>query len=140
MAETQSSFFLKVIATQKVFYSGKATDLIIQAVDGRLSFLAHHEEMIVALEPGELEICKEDGEWIRVVAGYGTMVFANNRCTVLVETCETQEELDKRRAEEALDRAKERMRQKQSMREYRMTQAAMARALSRLKFKDKQIH
>lgn len=70
----------------------------------------------------------------------GTMVFANNKAEVLVDTCETQEELDERRAKEALERAKERMRQKQSQREYQMSQMAMARALARLQFKDKQIH
>ena len=68
------------------------------------------------------------------------MIFANNRATILVDTCESPDEVDKRRAEEALERAKERLRQKQSLREYKMTQASMARALSRLKFKDKYIN
>ena len=56
-------------------------------------------------------------------------------------TCSiTQEELDARRAKESLERAKERMRQKQSIREYYMSQASMARALARLQFKDKHIN
>ena len=136
MAES-SQFYLHLIAAEKVFYEGYAECLIINTVDGQTSFLAHHCQSMVAVSPGPLEVKKPDGTWIRVVAGVGSMVFANNRATVLVETCETQEELDVRRAEEALERAKERMRQHQSMREYHMTQAAMARALSRLKFKDK---
>ncbi|MDD6690529.1 MAG: ATP synthase F1 subunit epsilon [Lachnospiraceae bacterium] len=140
MADTSSSFWLRVIAEEKQFYAGKARNLIVNTVDGSLSFLPHHQEMIVALEPGELAIQKEDGSWIRVVAGFGSMVFANNRATCLVETCETQEELDARRAQEALERAEERLRQKQSMVEYRTTQAALARALSRLKFKGKQLN
>lgn len=41
------------------------------------------------------------------------MIFSNNQAEVLVDTCETQEELDARRAKESLERAKERMRQKQ---------------------------
>ena len=45
-----------------------------------------------------------------------------------------------RRAKESLERAKERMRQKQSIREYYMSQASMARALARLQFKDKHIN
>lgn len=140
MADTSACFYLHVIAAEKQFYSGRARNLIVNTVDGSISFLAHHAEMIVALEPGELAIQKEDGSWIRVVAGYGSMVFANNRATALVETCETQEELDARRAEAALERARERLRQKQSMVEYRTTQAALARALSRLKFKGKQLN
>ena len=137
MAEVKSTFFLRVIAAEKVFFSGLARNLIIQTVDGQLSFLAHHQEMMAALNPGELQIQDEEGNWSRAIAGFGSMVFANNRATVLVETCEKPEEIDKKRAEEALERAKERMRQKQSQREYHMTQAAMARALSRLSLKDK---
>lgn len=137
MAEVKSTFFLRVIAAEKVFFSGLARNLIIQTVDGQLSFLAHHQEMMAALNPGELQIQDEEGNWISAIAGFGSMVFANNRATVLVETCEKPEEIDKKRAEEALERAKERMRQKQSQREYHMTQAAMARALSRLSLKDK---
>lgn len=130
-------FYLRVLAAEKEFYKGKATVLDFQTVDGRLQFYSHHEQMMAAIDPGELNIKKPDGTWIHVVCGFGSMVFANNRCTVLVDTCETQEELDRRRAEEALERAKERLRQHQSLNEYRMTQAAMARALSRLRFKDK---
>ena len=43
----------------------------------------------------------------------------------------------RRRAKEALERAQERLRQKQSIQEYHMTQAAMARALTRLKETEK---
>ena len=43
-------------------------------------------------------------------------------------------------AKKSLERAKERMRQKQSIREYYMSQASMARALARLQFKDKHIN
>ena len=136
MAES-NTFFLHVIAAEKVFYEGYAECLVVNTVDGLTSFLSHHCQAMVAVSPGELDIKKPDGTWIRVVAGVGSMVFANNRATVLVETCETQEELDVRRAREALERAEERMRQKQSQREYKMSQAAMARALSRLRFKDK---
>lgn len=137
MAES-NEFYLHVIAADKVFYSGYARNLVVTTVDGLTSFLAHHCEAMVAVDPGELDIQKADGSWIRVVAGRGSVIFANNRATALVETCETQEELDVRRAEEALEHAREEMRQRQSQLEYRLSQAAMARALSRLRFdKDK---
>lgn len=132
-----ATFYIQVIATNKIFYSGRASSVTIETYDGSMQFLAHHEPMIVAVKPGELDLTPEEGDPISVVAGLGTMVFANNRATLLVETCETQEELDERRAREALERAKERLRQKQSLVEYNMTQAAMARALSRIKFKSK---
>ncbi len=133
-------FDLQILASDHVFYDGKAQVLTIHTPIGSKQFLANHVNTIFAITPGELKIRKEDGEEIVVVSGMGTMVFANNKAEVLVDTCETQEELDERRAKEALERAKERMRQKQSQREYQMSQMAMARALARLQFKDKQIH
>ena len=57
----------------------------------------------------------------------------NNRVTVLVETAELPEEIDKARALEAKERAEEQLRQKQSMREYHHSRASLARAMVRLK-------
>ena len=51
-----------------------------------------------------------------------------------VDTLETKEEMDIRRAEEAKERAEEELRQKQSYMEYKKSQAALARALGRLEF------
>ena len=67
--------------------------------------------------------------------GLGIVQVANNRVTVIVDTAERPEDIDEVRAREALERAKEQMRQKQSIREFQMSQASMARALSRLKVK-----
>ena len=52
-------------------------------------------------------------------------------------TMERPEEIDEKRAREALERANERLRQKQSIREYHMTRAAMARALARIRETEK---
>ena len=56
---------------------------------------------------------------------------------MLVDTAERPEEIDEKRAQEALERAQEELRQKQSIEEYYVTQATLARALSRLKEKNR---
>ena len=56
---------------------------------------------------------------------------------ILVDTVERPEDIDIRRAQEALEAAEEKIRQKNSIQEYKMSQAAMARALSRLKLASK---
>ena len=56
MADVKNMFFLRVIAAEKVFYTGYARNLIIETLDGQISFLAHHQEMMAALNPGELQI------------------------------------------------------------------------------------
>lgn len=49
----------------------------------------------------------------------------------LSRACEWPENIDVRRAEESKRRAEERLRQKQSMREMKMTRAALARSMAR---------
>ena len=133
-----SKFYLKVISSNRIFYEGFCTCLIIPSVDGEKAIMAHHEEVIVAVDNGEMRMQKEEGgEWSYAVLGKGFCMVANNRVTVLADTVERPEEVDANRAKEALERAQERLRQKQSIQEYYMTQAAMARALTRLKETEK---
>ena len=133
-----SKFYLKVISSNRIFYEGFCTCLISPSVDGEKAIMAHHEEVIVAVDNGEMRMQKEEGgEWSYAVLGKGFCMVANNRVTVLADTVERPEEVDANRAKEALERAQERLRQKQSIQEYHMTQAAMARALTRLKETEK---
>lgn len=127
-------FRLQVISVNGIFFDGKCKAVILPCIDGEMAFLAHHEEMFLAIYDGEIKIQKEDGTWIEAIVSLGSAQYANNRCTIIVDTCELPEEIDARRANEALELAKEHMRQEQSIRELRMSQAAMARALTRLKF------
>ncbi len=128
-----SEFSLKIIATNKIVYEGKATSVTIPTTDGEHGILAHHEDMIIAIIMGELRFTMADGEIARVLVGNGFIQIANNRVLILVESAERPEEIDVRRAKEARQRAEERLRQKMSQREYYHSQAALARALQRIK-------
>ena len=128
-----STFSLKIISTDKVFYDGKCEYLVIPTIDGEKGILAHHENMVIAVEIGELRFRKPDGEWVTAVVSKGFAEIVNNRASVLVNTAERPEDIDVKRAEEAKERAEEQLRQKQSIQEYYLSQASMARAMTRLK-------
>lgn len=129
-----STFWLKIVASDHVFYSGECEALTVPAYDGEFGILPHHEAMILATQEGELRFRvpgeSKDREGI---VGCGVVQVVHNRVTVIVDTAERPEDIDEVRAKEALERAEEQMRQKQSQREYKMSQASMARALTRLK-------
>ena len=115
------TFSLKIISSDKIFYEGPCQYLTIPAPDGQKGVLPHHENMVIAVDPGELKFQKPDAE------------IMNNRVSVLVNTAERPEDIDVKRAEEAKERAEERLRQKQSIQEYHLSQASLARAMARLK-------
>ena len=131
------TYSLKIISSDGIFYDDKVIALILPGIDGETEFLAHHEEMVVAVETGAIRYQTPDEKWHEAAVGTGSAQFANNRCTVLVDTAERPEDIDKNRAKAALERAREQMRQIKSIDEYRMTQASMARALTRLKLTNK---
>ena len=128
------SFYLKVIAANRVFYSGRCRSLIVPEYDGEKEVLAHHEDMVIAVDEGEMRFQPEGSqEWQHAVVGMGFVEIINNRVTLLVETAERPEEIDVARAREAKERAEEKLRQKQSIQEYHHSRASLARALTRLK-------
>ncbi|MFQ9933581.1 MAG: ATP synthase F1 subunit epsilon [Lachnospiraceae bacterium] len=128
-----STFELKIIASDREFYNGYAESLVIPVEDGEKAILAHHENMVIATVIGELRFTRDDGAKEEAVVGYGFTRIMNNRVLVLVDSAEHPDEIDVRRAQEAEERAKEKLRQKQSIREYYHSQASLARAMSRLK-------
>lgn len=129
-----TTFWLKVIASDHVFYNGNCEALVVPAHDGEVGILPHREAMILAIQEGELKFrIPGEQEYHHAVVGLGIVQAANNRVTVVVDTAERPEDIDEVRAKQALERAKEQLRQKQSIREYYMSKASMARALSRLK-------
>ena len=136
-----ASFSLRIISSNRIFYEGPCRCLIVPAPDGERAILAHHEEMILALREGELRMqTEEGGEWSYAVISPGFCQVAHNRVTLLADTVERPEEIDAVRAQEALERAQEKMRQKQSIQEYHITQAALARALVRIRETEKFNH
>lgn len=129
-----NTFSLKIIASDKVFYDGKCTIMIVPALDGEQAIMSHHEEMVIAVQVGEARFrTSEEEDWSRVVVGIGFVHIANNRVTMLVDTAERPEDIDEVRAKQALERAQEQLRQKQSIQEYHISQASMARAMTRLR-------
>ena len=129
-----NTFYLKIISANRVFFSGRCRSLIVPEYDGQKEILAHHEDMVIATKEGEVRFKeKEDDDWTKAVVGVGCVYISHNRVIMLVDTAERPEDIDRVRAEAALERAKEQLRQKQSIQEYHVSQASMARAMLRLK-------
>ena len=133
MAKT---FHLEIIATDRIFFKGEVEHLVITAIDGLLGIMAGHEPLVTSLPTGELKYLV-DGVWTYAAISEGFIQVMPDSSIILAETCELPEEIDIKRAQEARERAEERLRQKQSIKEYYETQAALNRAMNRLKISQK---
>jgi len=135
MAET---FYFEIIASDKKFYSGACEHVIFPAVDGLYGVLANHEDTVTAVVAGELRF-KVDGEWKVCIVGEGFADVTRDFVVIVVDTVERPEDIDIIRARDAKTRAEERLKQKQSRLQYYHTQAALSRAMARLKVTSKYV-
>ena len=122
MAEA-STFYLEIITPERQFYIGPAEALVFPAVDGEMGVYPGHEPAVTAVEPGELRY-KVDGKWEPAAVGAGFVEIKPDYVILLVGFAEHPEEIDRKRAEAARERAEERLRQKQSIHEYYHSKAA----------------
>lgn len=136
------TFHLKVIAYDKIFFDAQAQSVKLPTLDGDYQILANHEPYVMAVIEGEVVITDENGKEIPAVCGRGfaEINFTNGEVELLVDTMERPEEIDIRRAQEAKERAEERLRQHRSKMEYYRSTASLSRAMARLKEANKYRH
>jgi F-type H+-transporting ATPase subunit epsilon len=129
-----SVFELKIVACDRVFYQGDCEALVFPGYDGQMEIMANHAPMITMIEIGEMQYrISEESDWQTVIVSDGLIEVDHNQVNVIVYSAERPDEIDTFRAEAAMERAKEQMRQKQSIREYHVSRASLARAMARLK-------
>ena len=128
-------FNLKILTPERQFFDGDVEAVTASAPDGKVTVLADHTPFIMPVIVGLISI-KKDGIWEDSVNSEGFMEVRYEGVLIFVQACEHPDEIDTRRAEEARRRAEEKLRQKQSMNEYRQSRIALARAMARLRVKN----
>lgn len=134
-----TTFYLEIIASDRKFFTGECEEMVFPAIDGSRGILPGHEAMITALEAGEMKF-KVNGQWKYAAVSEGFVEIMPNNVILLADTVELPEEIDINRANEAKLRAEEKLRQKQSLKEYYQTQASLNRAMNRLKVTARHVH
>ncbi len=125
---------LEIFTPERQFFKGEVEAVVIDTPDGKRGVLAKHTPMVIAVDVGEIDI-KVDGQWKQCFSSEGFMEILPDKVLIMAQVVEWPEEIDTRRAQEAKDRAEERLRQKQSLHEYHATMSSLARAMARLRIK-----
>ena len=85
-----SGFYMRVLASDHVFYQGRVEAVTLPGDDGERTVLAHHADSIISIREGELRFRDEEGNWHEAIVGLGFAEMINNRLTILVYTAEPQ--------------------------------------------------
>ncbi len=125
---------LEIITAERVVYAAEDVDeVVLPGVEGELAVLPKHAPLMTMLRPGILRVIRQGEEEELAVHG-GFLEVRDNRVTVLADAAERAGEIDVERAEAARRRAQELLAQRRrDEMEFAAAQAALQRALTRLK-------
>lgn len=129
---TRNTLHVEVVTAERELYNGEANLVSAPGTEGRMGILPRHAALLTTLAPGELRIELNGAEEPLFVSG-GFLEVSNDNVTVLADTAEHAEEIDEARAEEARRRAQERLQNVQSEMERVELQAALERAINRIR-------
>jgi len=125
-------FQLDILTPERAFFSGPAEGVAVTTPDGELCVLAQHAPLVTPLEIGTIQL-NVGGVWKEAFISEGFMEVGHSRTVIFTQACEWPEDIDRRRAEQAEQRERERLRQQRSIREQKASQIALARAMARLR-------
>ena len=129
----QETFHLSLLTPERSLLEAEVVSLTAPGSEGYLGVLAHHAPLITALQAGRLEIRDADQkESVFAVSG-GFLEVSENKATILADAVETPDEIDTDRAKQALERARERLRDTSGSIDVPRAEAACKRALNRLR-------
>lgn len=129
------TFLLEIVTPERVFMQDQVEMIVFHSTSGEVGVLPHHADLAAAVVAGPLRI-KRDGAWSEVFVSMGFVEIFLGAAHMLVQTAEWPDEIDRRRAEEALVRAQRRMQQQKNHQDFLRAKASIARALARMRVFD----
>ena len=127
-----SPFHLEIATPERLFYSGDVEMVIVSTPTGQVGILKNHMPMVLAVTSDPIRLLIDE-KWKEASVASGFMEVTKDNVVLFVDSAEWPEEIDVLRAIEAKKRAEERLHFKHSQQEYVQSQAALARAISRLR-------
>ena len=127
-----SSFHLQIVTPDGLFYDGQAESLNLRAAQGGLTILPKHTNFVTTVGMGPAKVVMDGNARIAACIG-GMLSVIKDDVRLIATTFEWAEDIDRERAQAALQRAEEKLADTSlSKEEHRLAEAARRRAQVRL--------
>lgn len=124
-------FTLKVITPDRVFYEGEASMVEFNTTEGEIGVLKGHIPLTVIVNPGILTITEaEETKEAALHSGFAEIL--QDQVVIMAEVIEWPHEIDLDRAQQAKERAEERLRSKTPETDIVRAETALQRSLARI--------
>jgi len=121
-----------VVDPEKVAWKGDASQVVFAIGDGLVGIRTGHADATFAILPCATRITTAEGEEVKFFLSGGVAQIRSGVLTIVADSAETPENIDRKRAEEARKRAEERLGTASRDIDYDRARLALARAIHRL--------
>lgn len=128
-----NTFMVEIVTPEQILFKNEVQFLVVPELNGELGVLKNHAPMIAALDMGVARYTDPDGKVKKIALSGGFMEVIYNEVRVLAETAEHGSEIDILRAKAAKERAEKRLQLQGENINRSRAEAAMRRAINRLK-------
>jgi F-type H+-transporting ATPase subunit epsilon len=128
---------LEIATPEAVVYSADVEMVTLPAVQGQIGILPQHVRLMTQMVPGEM-IVRTKGHDEFMAVGEGLVEVTNAKISIATNMAIAADKIDEAAAEEARQRAADRLREKLSSEEIASVNASLARALAQLRVKRRQ--
>ncbi|MGV8057854.1 MAG: F0F1 ATP synthase subunit epsilon [Smithellaceae bacterium] len=128
---------LEIVTPEKMAFTGSVEEVTIPGTEGEFGVLRGHEAFLTSVDIGELNFTK-DGKKTYYAVNTGYAEVTGSKVTILIETAERSDGIDKDRARKAKENAEARIAQiaKDDL-EYEKIHLALIRAITRISVAEK---
>jgi len=105
---------LEIVTPAARVYSDTIDSVVIPTLEGEIGILPGHIPLLTQVDAGELRVMK-GGKVEGLVVGAGFAQIARDKVSVLTESAIEEEKIDENTVEEAMRRAEEALRGKESL-------------------------
>lgn len=133
MAEEINTFKLDIVSAEMSLFSGVVKSMQVTGIEGQLGIRHGHAPLLTVIKPGRVNyVLENDSEDVLYVSG-GILEVQPDRVTVLADTAIRGEDIDTKKAEEAIRQAKERIANNSGDVDYASAIVDLSKALAQLK-------
>jgi F-type H+-transporting ATPase subunit epsilon len=128
----EKKYLLEIVTPEKKVFSDKVDFAVFPGSEGELGILFDHAPLLSRLAPGEIRITKDKAVQTLAISG-GFLEVRKNEASVIAETAETAEQIDKERALKEKESAEDQIKKAQNHSEFKVADLRLKKAEARLK-------
>jgi len=126
------SFYLEILTPDRDFFRGEVESLIIRTPGGKMGILYQTMPMVTTIAAGLMRFSQK-GVWKEAFASEGFIEVRAERVVILLQSAEWPYEINISKVNDEIDAAEATLRKAQSLREYKIAKAQLARQFAKLK-------